>query len=697
MFHNINRREFISLSSLAALQALGANASASQVARLTDIFPATPQCKNLVVADIKSSDVDERITFLTLQGLINKKQPQVYLLSNEHCEFWVDYYQQRFDIQHTRTDSVYTLLEMFRDKISGYRIYDPDNLYTINLASVMASLDYALPIHPQHEAKMKQAGLRCIDDLQGKFKDRYDAYRWSIDNLYSLCSQRVIANFCMDRPHWPSHVITALDFFVSRDAFQVDLSSSRAHPKDMSLLGEIYERMEKPGCVVGWHCARDLEHEAVSLAADHGIFVICNLSSPNYSIHQSVKPAEPSTLSQALPPAKQAASTKVESKVYIAPLITDGDAAWAMTNRMDDKWTNSERGKAPMNWGFMPAVYHLGPGMLQYYIETRTDNDYLIAGPSGIGYTYPHLHPDPLPFLQMTRESMKRLDLRIANIVTWDPRLSHKGVNPTGFHNLMRREIPEALGFVRGLGDSLWEPSILDDGAPVVYSSLAIHRGDDPNERLQDLIKACPNRPLFIFAYVNHSITLAQLLETANKNSKNVEFLRLDEFMIKLKTAIKTGQVKNELYPDKSRCGALLIKEFRPKWQSALDSVLSMEPLTAASKEECLTHFAKRIGGCQQDELAAAFQFDLCQNTAKLVQIACYSRGVYIGARRQGVKRFLELYASLPDKEIFQQISKWWHEWDQGIQTIPQLQKALKRIIPVAQWLKQQNQDWRQI
>ena len=358
---------------------------------------------------------------------------------------------------------------------------------------------------------------------------------------------------------------------------------------------------------------------------------------------------------QPLPKIRLEKSGIVEKKVYVAPLFTDGDAAWAMTNQLDEKWSQPERGKIPMNWGFMPSLYQLGPGLLEYYETTRSDNDYFIAGPSGIGYTYPHMHKNPASFLTMTRTAMKRLDMRVANIVSWNPHLSFKGVTPAAFHHSMREALPDALGFVRGLGASVWESSSLDKEAPIVYSGIAIHRKKliDPRKRLEDFINACPNRPLFIFMYVNHAISLAQLNEAFACQSHPVECLRLDEFMMKLHAAVDRGLITNELYPIKNHFGPLLVKEMKPEWKNILGQVYAMKDLENTTEEECLIFFNSRMGGCDPRDLRAAFQYDLCLNTLKMIRAACGIRGIYVGNQNQGVVDFFTVYPSVPNKRQY--------------------------------------------
>jgi len=697
MPHTLNRRDFLIVSGSAASLALASNVSqGASTDTLADIFPKQPRCRSLLACDVRRYSLDERILLFTLQGLVNRERPQLYLISTGDCEHWLDYYKERLGVSHQFSRSPYELLDTYRDRIAGYRIYDPDNLHTINLAITMAGLDHALPVHPVDEDEYRRLGLERKDDLRGRFKDRYDAYRWGLENLQSKCSQRVVANLCMDWPHWPSESIEAIDFFVKLGAFQLDCSSAWGHPRDVAILRDLYERMEKPGCVLGWHCARDHEHEAVGLAADYGLFALCNLRSPNYSIHPSIGPEGEPAYSQALDEERLARAKKVEPKVYLANLQTDGDAAWAMTNRYNAKWLDPERGQFPMSWSLMPSVYHLGPGLLEYYHETRTDNDCLICGPSGVLYTYPHRHPDPMPFLRMTRKAMNRCATNVMNVNAWNLPIAYRGVHPNAFFDLMRKELPDALGFVRGMGESAFEPSILDEKAPIVYCGEAVHYFDNPYHLLKDFADACPNRPLFIFCYVNHNITLWQMLDGYLRWPKEFEVLRLDEFMIKLRSAIGQGIIKDDLYPKKEGVREILKADTRVEWDKTLTDVLDLGDLAIATRGECLNHFdEERIGGCDEPDLEAAYQFELCQKTAMMVRRACNGRGIYVGNRRKGLEDFLCLYRNVPDPDVLIRISDWWHTWpEEGTRPLKELQRATIRAVRVAKWLQKVNDGW---
>jgi len=81
----------------------------------------------------------------------------------------------------------------------------------------------------------------------------------------------------------------------------------------------------------------------------------------------------------------------LQSKVYVAVFISDGDNIQYTQNAMRKIWDRSasSRGKIPLNWTIAPGLVDIAPGILNYYYTTATSNDCFVTGPSGMGYCMP--------------------------------------------------------------------------------------------------------------------------------------------------------------------------------------------------------------------------------------------------------------------------------------------------------------------
>ena len=99
--------------------------------------------------------------------------------------------------------------------------------------------------------------------------------------------------------------------------------------------------------------------------------------------------------------------------------FTEGDNFQYNQHRMRVMWDDPARGKVPINWTSSPLLYEGAPAILNYYLNTATENDLLIAGPSGAGYFYPSPWPDASfrEFLQANREVYEKTGMTIPYVL----------------------------------------------------------------------------------------------------------------------------------------------------------------------------------------------------------------------------------------------------------------------------------------
>lgn len=82
-------------------------------------------------------------------------------------------------------------------------------------------------------------------------------------------------------------------------------------------------------------------------------------------------------------------------------------------------WNNPDRGAVPIGWTLSPAMLDAMPGALNYYYQSATNNDNLISGPSGYGYTYPNNWPNQAAldqFVAKTENYNRRAGFRVITI-----------------------------------------------------------------------------------------------------------------------------------------------------------------------------------------------------------------------------------------------------------------------------------------
>ncbi|MBQ9874308.1 MAG: hypothetical protein IJM30_07575 [Thermoguttaceae bacterium] len=89
---------------------------------------------------------------------------------------------------------------------------------------------------------------------------------------------------------------------------------------------------------------------------------------------------------------------KVADKTFVAIYGGDYDSAAWVYQAMPVFWNDSARGEIPISWAFNPNLAdRFAPGF-DYFRETKTPNDFFIAGDSGAGYVNPTGFVEPRRF-----------------------------------------------------------------------------------------------------------------------------------------------------------------------------------------------------------------------------------------------------------------------------------------------------------
>jgi hypothetical protein len=200
------------------------------------------------------------------------------------------------------------------------------------------------------------------------------------------------------------------DYAVANKAMVFWLESNV--PEERALFEKILSDVEPGTPYLGWF-SNDVagEFSGVEITSNHSVYVIAADWFSNLTVFSGTK-ATPS-------PAKKRKAPKLENKIYVTYTFGEGDNFQYNQHRMRNLWDDPNRGKVPMNWTSSPLLYDAAPAILNYYQSTATENDLLVAGPSGAGYFY----PDPWPeetfeaFLKQTRSYLKKTGMTIPYVL----------------------------------------------------------------------------------------------------------------------------------------------------------------------------------------------------------------------------------------------------------------------------------------
>lgn len=596
------------------------------------------------------------------QGLINRKETRIYYIESKQDQFWLDYYKETFDIQNEEIPSIEELLSKFSKDIDGYITYDPENLHSINLATTKGALENLLPVSPEQEDLMKEIGLGKKDEIKNK-GDRIEVYSEAMKSLLPKCNQDMLAALCVHHPHWPTSTVRNRDYIMAHNIFSFDLSSSERDKSDYNLVKEIYSNVEEGAVIMGWHCVRDKEHEAIGLASEYGHLGMCSLNTPNLTVHSSIQLQEGATFTQRV---IEESGLKVEDKVYVAYMATDGDAAWFMNNHVVNDWVDTDRENFKYNWGFLPLAYDLMPATVKYYMENVKETDFFVAGPAGATYTYPYLHPHPTKFLKMTDDYMKKCGLNTVHMTNWNDRDWWQEVELPNFYNQLQEYLPNSVGYVRGMGESAFEEHTIGKGKPYIFCGEGIHRGEDVYTIMKEFIDANPIRPLFIYNLVNHSVPVGDVKKAMDKFPEGeVESVHLDELLLLADKAFKEGRITSDLYPDKKGLTKLLVRDAKKSWVGFIDKLKLLVKDCDGSEEDFVKIIERTAIGVEPIISGDHLAFTTIWNSMSLVKLSMEAKGVYVNNKPKALKQFLVAYAQVKDVEVVSELHELWNSWHQ--------------------------------
>ena len=364
---------------------------------------------------------EEELMFTSLKGIVNKVQPRIYTCDSDPSasyNTWIE----KLGLKLNKVDNPYTLIDKYKKELAGIVIYDDTDkmtIHTINLATTIAGTRSALVVSPAlAKVIQKKYNFKVIDDLRHptykedhtKFGDKWEIYDYMYDHYLDGTSDRIVVGL---DPEGVYGYLRDYAIAVGANTFYLDPDANL----DVELLNKYYSRM-KPGksMYMGWHVQ---ENKGVKFAAQYGIPTLAADWNKNLSVYAGMQKGYD------IKPQKTAKAPKLENKIYISFIISDGDNLQYMEGHLLNIWEQEIRGDFPISYTMTPSLLDIGKPLLNYYYKTATDNDCFISGPSGYGYFYPKYYAlredvaKTFPaFLQLTNKYFKKLGWRA--ITVWN-------------------------------------------------------------------------------------------------------------------------------------------------------------------------------------------------------------------------------------------------------------------------------------
>ncbi|HEY8460993.1 MAG TPA: GxGYxYP domain-containing protein [Blastocatellia bacterium] len=499
-------------------------------------LPTFPKPHYLEAADLSSLSGEEQALLVTLQGIVNRRRPRLYLYwgTDRTNQDWLP----NLNVPYRNISDPWGLLERYRPEIRGAVIYDPNLPDTVNLATNLAGLKGGVISSAELAESLD---LPVLDDLRGRFSNKLDAYYWALGNLWPKMTNRMLTAIS------PTNVVSTPNVqwtTLLREANQVRDASNRAvYTADLSpfLGGEaVYVRYQDAFTDDGWGPSVSqvtvtadgnviASFQPASAGENPYLFELNNSQTTsgwrfadgnNYFIYKFAPPAGTTQLTLQTEmwnqylvtatntaPSRQVANPlfrdyivavnapvfwldpesadeaalfteiletaqpdslylgwfphghemtgvtlcgqhsapvaatdffyngtvfsgargkvkasqprprahRLENKIYLTMTMVEGDNLQYNQHRMRSIWDDPGRGQVPINWSISALLLDIAPTMLQYFQQTQTANDLLVAGPSGAGYTYPANWPreDLIGYMRRSGRYMARTGMDV--------------------------------------------------------------------------------------------------------------------------------------------------------------------------------------------------------------------------------------------------------------------------------------------
>jgi hypothetical protein len=320
--------------------------------------------------DVSSATSGEIDLFASVEGIINRTQPQVVCVSGTDGEgklTWVNLHNLAYNITNG-----YGVIMKYRTNFTGLVVTDTNQPHTLNLATTIAGVNNELICDPSLLYTLTNApyNLPVLDDLRNRFADKYATYGYLYTNYWPQCTHRLMSGMGTNLDG------NLRDYLVATKCAVVWLDPSVS--ADATLMAKFMADMTpNHGLYIGWW---PNESPDLNWIASYGIPVLASDWFRNGSVFSGC--LKTINVPDIPPP------PPLENKVYVALILSDGDNIQYMQHVMKMDWGNSARGSIPISWTVSPLAADLDPVMMYHYWNTVTPNDCLVCGPSGVSYTH---------------------------------------------------------------------------------------------------------------------------------------------------------------------------------------------------------------------------------------------------------------------------------------------------------------------
>lgn len=505
------------------------------------LFPQPPEpAHRLTVLDVSKAGREQQILAVSMQGLVNRQQPCLYLIFDRYDREWLDWLHQKglTGEPETLTD-LREVVQRFRSSLRG-AVVTPERWMSIavmvaaarNLAILTPELAKEFGGRGMEDRRVDASyRLPVVMDLRRVgWKRDVEGYAWAQAKLGPRLNHRLLGHVS---PHASP---LSWDFLIAHRAFlfwipgALDGSDAGADPlASLRFARRLFAETPPLIPVFGWWGWGDPyegigEYWGMTLASRYGKLTPGTEFASNLTVHSAIRVPE-SLLARrvSLRPGPELRP----DRAYVALDVLDsGDAVWYCQRRQRDVWADPVRGTVPIGWSLTPSLLDFAPAIAAYFQQQATDHDELMAACSGLMYCslreYGRAYQNPREvrrqYLETSWRYMQRLGL--STLIAY---IDHWGAPTDWGGGGILSECAQAMPGLQALFPDLGRPDevspahanyVLPEGVPVFHcltrwrpwslSADVAGRAASPEVAglLQELREQVPSeRPCFVSAF----------------------------------------------------------------------------------------------------------------------------------------------------------------------------------------------------
>jgi len=482
---------------------------------LIDILPRSAPPENLYVLDIEDLDFSAQVLAASLQGLVSRQRPEIYLVGlwpNDSpnvpgTDAFLEFYKSHHGVTTMPVSNVWELVDHYSDRFSEAVVYDPNLPETLDIATTIAGLDDLLIVHPDLLPEAEAHGVTLTTDLRGLWTNKYQAFDWAVENLLPRCSQVAVADL-------DPQLLGPRDYLIENRFF---VFRYKAVPGEFFRLTSILNHYPNNLPVLGYLASTGSEENLGEIAlSTSGAFLIPSDFAPNFSVHSGIE-VDPAVFVQPPVVLPDLTPEQIGDSVFAAFAFSDGDNYQIPLHMLLIEWADPTHGQAPITWTIPGTMPTLAPGVAEYFYMNRSTLD-RFATISGVGYVYPSLYPDRETLAALTSEYVRYLGIDVIWLI--DPSVSSQ--LPWFIDGYLRQLAEEGnlRGFMANYGRGIKTHDFTSNGVPILYTMISC--GDNPVTTMEQVIDEAkadksPGKPAYAFFGVSIWTTMpSDILEVLN-------------------------------------------------------------------------------------------------------------------------------------------------------------------------------------